>query len=121
VCSTNSAQQKRNKRNKRKLRNYRCCKPPAESVANMQNTHNAANSNSSLTARIHAYVNKCYPRAVSYIEAFDYALSGTPASAVLNKRGGSHFKQLVKQGKVKQLAVGYYVAIPQPVAAKRAA
>jgi hypothetical protein len=118
VCSTNSAQ-KSAKAHATKLLPMR--KPLSESVAHMQNTRNAANSNSSLTARINTYVSKCYPRAVSYIEAFDYALSGTPASAVLNKRGGSHFKQLVKQGKVKQLAVGYYVAIPQPVAAKRAA
>jgi hypothetical protein len=82
-------------------------------VLYMHNTRNASNDNNTMSARIHAYVSKCYPRAVSYIEAFDKVLSGTPASEVLNKRGGTAFRTLVEQGKVKQLAPGYYVAIPQ--------
>jgi hypothetical protein len=66
-----------------------------------------------LISKIETYVQRAYPRAVSYIEAFDFALNGTAASAVTNKRGGTAFKQLVKHNKVKQLTRGYYVAIPQ--------
>lgn len=70
-------------------------------------------STSPVLNAIMSKLNSAYPKAVSYIDLWDYALNGVPASTKLNKRGGTYLKLLVARGQAKQITRGFYTAIPQ--------
>jgi hypothetical protein len=65
-----------------------------------------------ITDNILGQLKTAYPRSVCYSDLYRNALPGVGQSERIDQNGGSRFKTLVKQGKIKRVVEGFYVWIP---------